>query len=306
MAEKMVKRNLKEDDVLISKSNKEDDVLSMIDAELDISSSKKTDKVNEMYDNEYDDENDDLDLEPQAKKYRSDGNNNDVQDTIKDSEQSVEKSRFATMSKKFKQKELTGENIDETLAENITYLFRNGMHESQYNEMIKDELNPRPVNCDGLVIVKTNQLIWDLISPFAQTCEKKMQNKERSFVKAAVLLSKTVNNIEKTDNEANEFRESQPYTTFLFEDDVSKVAKDIEDCSKISNRIHFGRGSSRSRGRFGRGGRGRFGRGRGRGCGICRGLMKAVHLKILPVPAMTLEQKTFSEEGVQEVSEKCK
>ncbi|CAG2253842.1 unnamed protein product [Mytilus edulis] len=154
MAERMVKRNLKEDDVLQSKSNKEDDVLSMIDAELDISSSKKkgkrsssvkatpstsktsvatcgtssdpksldktitgidgnivmemlqsikenqkkqddkleslTDKVNEMYDNEYDeydDENDDLDLEPQAKKARSDGNNNDVQDTIKESEQ---------------------------------------------------------------------------------------------------------------------------------------------------------------------------------------------------------------------------
>ncbi|CAG2230792.1 unnamed protein product [Mytilus edulis] len=63
---------------------------------------------------------------------------------------------------------------------------------------------------------------------------------------------------------------SQPYTTFLFGDDVSKVVKDIEDCSKIANRIHFGRGSSRSRGRFGRGGRGRFGRGRGRGRGIGR------------------------------------
>ncbi|CAG2256275.1 unnamed protein product [Mytilus edulis] len=186
------------------------------------------------------------------------------------------------MSKKFKQKELTGENIDETLVENITDLFRNGMDESQYNEMIKDELNPRPGNCDGLVIVKTNQLIWDLISPFAQTCDKKMQNIERSVVKASVLLSKTVNNIAKTDNETNEFSEvidecndvlallghtnrqinlarrdfikyelnneythlcaqSQPYTTFLFGDDVSKVAKDIEDCSKIANRIHFGR-----------------------------------------------------------------
>ncbi|CAC5387541.1 unnamed protein product [Mytilus coruscus] len=198
------------------------------------------------------------------------------------------------MSKRFKQKELTGENIDETLAENITDLFRNGMDESQYNEMIKDELNTRPGNCDGL------------------TCDKKMQNIERSVVKAAVLLSKTVNKVAKTDNETNEFSEvidecndvlallghtnrqinlarrdfikyelnneytnlcaqSQPYTTFLFGDDVSKVAKDIEDCSKIAHRIHFGRGSSRSRGRFGRGGRGIFGRGRGRGRGIGRG-----------------------------------
>ena len=71
------------------------------------------------------------------------------------------------------------------------------MDESQYNAMIKDELNPRPGNCDGLVIVKTHQLIWDLIFPFAQTCDKKMQNIQRSVVKAAVLLSKTVNNIAK-------------------------------------------------------------------------------------------------------------
>ena len=36
---------------------------------------------------------------------------------------------------------------------------------------------------------------------------------------------------------------TQPYTTFLFGDDVSKTAKDIEDCSKIANHIHYGRGS---------------------------------------------------------------
>ena len=57
---------------------------------------------------------------------------------------------------------------------------------------------------------------------------------------------------------------TQPYTTFLFGDDVSKTAKDIEDCSKIANRIHYGRGSSRGRGRFGRS-RGTRGRGIGRG-----------------------------------------
>ena len=47
-----------------------------------------------MYDNEYDeydDENDDLDLEPPATKPRLDDNNNDLQDTIKGSEKSVKK-----------------------------------------------------------------------------------------------------------------------------------------------------------------------------------------------------------------------
>lgn len=41
MSEKMVKRDLKEDDVPQNKSNKEDDVISMIDADVDSSSSKK-------------------------------------------------------------------------------------------------------------------------------------------------------------------------------------------------------------------------------------------------------------------------
>ena len=116
-------------------------------------------------------------------------------------EQSGEVSRFATMSKRFKQKEITGDKIDETLASNINDLFRNGMDDAQYSEIIKNEVNPRPDNCDGLLVVKTNQLIWELISPFAQTCDKKMQAIEKSVVKAAVLLCKTVNNLAKTEKE---------------------------------------------------------------------------------------------------------
>ncbi|XP_052067189.1 uncharacterized protein LOC127706573 [Mytilus californianus] len=136
------------------------------------------DQINELYENEYDDY-DYLDLKPRAKTASSDDYNKDVQGKSKVSEQSVEKSRFTTtctMSNRFKQKELTGENIDETLAENITDLFRNGMNEINF-------------------------------------------------------------------------------------------IKDIEDCFKIiiANRIYFERGSSRSRGRFGRRGRGRYGRGRENG-----------------------------------------
>jgi hypothetical protein len=44
------------------------------------------------------------------------------------------------MSKRFKQKEITEDKIDETLASNITDLFRNGMDDAQYSEIIKDEV----------------------------------------------------------------------------------------------------------------------------------------------------------------------
>ena len=45
--------------------------------------------------------------------------------------------------------------------------------------------------------LQTNQLIWELISPYSQTWDKKMQAIEKSVVKAAVLLCKTVNNLAK-------------------------------------------------------------------------------------------------------------
>ncbi|VDH89317.1 Hypothetical predicted protein [Mytilus galloprovincialis] len=75
---------------------------------------------------------------------------------------------------------------------------------------------------------------------------------------------------------------SVPYTNNLFGDDVSKVAKDIEDCSKVGNKLKFGNGRGRGggffrggrgghRGTFSRGGyrggRGGFRGGRGRGSG---------------------------------------
>ena len=84
-------------------------------------------------------------------------------------------SRFMNMSKRFKSREVCDVKIDETLATNITDLFRNGMNEDQYSDLIKDENNARPENCEGLKVVKTNQLVWDIISQEAKTNDRKMQ-----------------------------------------------------------------------------------------------------------------------------------
>jgi hypothetical protein len=75
------------------------------------------------------------------------------------------------MSKRFKRREVCDLNIDETLAANITDLFRNGMNEDQYSDLIKDENNARPENCEGLKVVKTNQIVWDIISQEAKTAK---------------------------------------------------------------------------------------------------------------------------------------
>ena len=225
--------------------------------------------------------------EPPSKKQKTDKNNNATEKT----------SRFSTMAKRFKVKEVCDEKIDEVLAQNVTSLFLNGMDDTQYSELVDDEKNARPENCEGLRVVRTNQLVWDIIPHFTQTCDKKMQNIEKTVVKAANILVKTVNSMAKMEGDKDESEisevidscndsiallghanrqinlarrefmkpdldsnylhlcaQSVPYTDYLFGDDVSKAAKDIEDSRKIGNRLQGG--YVRGRGSF-RGGRGR-------------------------------------------------
>ena len=61
--------------------------------------------------------------------------------------------------------------------------------------LVKDETNARPSNCEGLVVVKTNQLVWDAVSSVARTNDLKLQKVETSVAKAANVLSKVVNSM---------------------------------------------------------------------------------------------------------------
>lgn len=72
---------------------------------------------------------------------------------------------------------------------------------------------------------------------------------------------------------------SVPFTKWLFGDDVSKTAKDIEDCSKLGNKLRFGRGRGGYRdGRSHRGGRGGYRGNRGaRGRGLPPGYKMPKH-----------------------------
>ena len=291
-----------------------DDIKSLKDREQDIEEYDEVNNYDDNYDegeeNPHDDgENVDNESEPPAKKQNKDDN------------------RFSSMSKRCKVQEICDVKIDEVLANNVNELFRNGMNEEQYSELTKDENNARPENCEGLSIVRINQLMWNVISPGAQSADKKLQFLERTIVKAATILTKTVNKMAIDENnnangnsgsgeyidkcndvlallghanrQLNMTRRdflkpemmaeyvplcshSVPYTNNLFGDDVSKVAKDIEDCSKVGNKLKFGSGRGRGggffrggrgghRGTFSRGGyrggRGGFRGGRGRGSG---------------------------------------
>ncbi|XP_060596689.1 uncharacterized protein LOC132750691 [Ruditapes philippinarum] len=232
-------------------------------------------------------------------------------------ERNVEGSRFASLAKRFKSVEVCDSELDPVLASNINELFTNGMEEEQYSQMTRDDVNARPSNCENLVTVKLNQLVWDIVSPTARSRDKKLQTLETSVVKAAVILAKTVDKAAKLEKDLvgswkegcemdslidgcndslallghanrqvnmlrrdllkpemrNEYAHlcthSLPYTNQLFGDDVSKTAKEIEECSRIGHRLQYGpsRGSYRGRPGFRPRIRGGFSRGgfRGRG-----------------------------------------
>lgn len=232
-------------------------------------------------------------------------------------DESENTSRFSRLSKRFKAVDVSGEDVDSVLAGTLTDLFRKGMDPEQYEFLVKDENTPRPGNCEGLVVVKMNKLIWDVISPVARTNDRKLQNCETAIVKSAIIMANTVDKIAKleqvfqdggqTENakemgalvdscndalsllghanfQTNMARRdflkpelkreyghlcthSIPYTSELFGDDVSKTAKEIEDCAKLGHRLQTGYKIPFKNRAFPRGGRFR-GRGmvpRGRG-----------------------------------------
>ena len=69
------------------------------------------------------------------------------------------------------------------------------MDDDQYIDLLKDDKLAWPANCDGLAVVKLNQLIWDSLSPNARTNNKKLQNIELSVVKSATVLAKMVTKV---------------------------------------------------------------------------------------------------------------
>ena len=167
-------------------------------------SSRMTDYENDLNDGEYDDTHDqDVDNDDYQMYDEHEGQDQGEAPSNKRKVDENNPSKFASMSKRIKTRETLGDKIDETLAENVTDLFRNGMNEDQFGELTKDESNPRPENCEGLATVNTNQLIWDIISPQAQSVERKMQIIQRAIVKASTVLVNTVNKMAATDENNN-------------------------------------------------------------------------------------------------------
>ena len=268
----------------------------------------------EQYDDDVDEYDEDVLLYGQSSNRfgyegESDGNNNEppskIPRTDTDNKSPGGDNVFTNAGKKLRVKELCDKDLNQHLAHLVDSWFQDGIEDERYTELLKENL--RPENCASLVTVKTNQLIWDLLSPPVRTNDKKIQNAQTSVVKAAVIMTKVLDKLGKKESDENSelinqtmqslallgqsnrqlcllrrelmkpdmrgeyshmCSQSLKFTDHLFGDDVPKAVKDISDCSKLSNKLS---NQSRGRGRYFRG-RGRFVRGfrgppRGRGYG---------------------------------------
>ncbi|XP_062612901.1 uncharacterized protein LOC134274650 [Saccostrea cucullata] len=195
-----------------------------------------------------------------------------------------ETSRFRQLGVKYKVKEDCDENVDEELASMINELFREGLNEDYFNELLKSI--KRPENCTALIKTRVNQAMWSILNPETRNCDSKFQIIQSAVIKASVNLTKLANKLNEIDSEVIDHlitlatdalallghtnklinvkrkelhrpdlgREyyhlsspSLPFSEFLYGDDVAKSVKEIQDVNRISSKVHgkFHRGNFR-------------------------------------------------------------
>lgn len=194
--------------------------------------------------------------------------------------QKTDNSIFKNISEKFNPKETVDNEVNEDLAQFINATFRDGISDERLSELIKDI--HRPSNCEALVKTKVNQSIWRLLKSHTQTDDVKMQVIQNNVVKAAINLTKMMNegghsmeprlielgtnalgllgqSNKLLNNKRKEFHKQDldtkfhyltsqnfPFTDSLYGDDVNKNVKEIQDMNKLNRNV--GRGGVSQRG----------------------------------------------------------
>ena len=165
-----------------------------------IKTNQKVDDVNKRVDDLYYNE-DEYEEEHDNDDYQSDNEQAHVDDHDEQNDpvakkQRVEETRFSSL-KKFRSGEKCDTPIDASLAENVTEIFRKGISEERYKDLLKSDKTSRPENCEGLTTVQTNQMIWNCLFPLTKTNDTKMKHLQTILVKGATVLTKVVNELDK-------------------------------------------------------------------------------------------------------------
>ena len=88
---------------------------------------------------------------------------------------------------------LTDEEVDARVATIINAVFRKKMEKDQHKELTSNIGSARPKNCEGLVAVQTNPLLWGNFSEKTKINDKKPQSQQKTLMSASAILTKIFN-----------------------------------------------------------------------------------------------------------------
>lgn len=102
------------------------------------------------------------------------------------------KTRFLeNLGEQVKPKEVSGPAIDESLANNISFLMRNKQDDRSMSEFLDSIATPE--NCPGLSKITVNQQIWDRVPPSARSIDIKLSRVQMALTKGTACVAYMAN-----------------------------------------------------------------------------------------------------------------
>ena len=162
-------------------------------------------KVNEMFESyddydDYDDNNNVNEGEVGDENLENEDNSEPPSKRQKVDNVNVEKpsnsntSIFKNAAQNFRLKEKVDSEVNSDLADMVNSLFREGISDEKYSDLMKNTL--RPENCTSLTRTKVNQLIWTWLSPQTKFLDVVLQQHQFTVIKAAMNLVKLLDKLD--------------------------------------------------------------------------------------------------------------
>lgn len=80
------------------------------------------------------------------------------------------------------------EKVSDDLADMVNCIFRDGISDERYHDVIKSI--KRPEKCSSLTRTRVNNLMWDLLSPHTRSFDVSFQQHQHTAIKSAANIVK--------------------------------------------------------------------------------------------------------------------
>ena len=132
------------------------------------------------------DENVEMENDPPNKRRKTYDNSNETAPC---------QSSFIGAARSFKLRENVDKKVNDELADMINVIFREGISDEKYQDLLKTVL--RPENCSSLTRTKVNQLIWNWLNPYTKSYDVSIQQHQNVIIKASIDVVKMLDKLDK-------------------------------------------------------------------------------------------------------------